>query len=102
MDILTLAQATPTSNPIATWLPIVAMLGIFYFLLFVPQKRQQKQHQALVSSLQKGDQVVTVGGIIGEVVSVRDDQVTLKSGTSTLVVEKNRIQRKVAAPAAAK
>lgn len=102
MDILTLAQANTTSNPIATYLPIVLMLAIFYFILFVPQRRQQKAHQALLASLQKGDQVVTVGGLIGEIMAIRDEQVTLRSGQSTVVVEKNRIQRKAGAPAATK
>jgi preprotein translocase subunit YajC len=100
MDILTLAQANATSNPIATYLPIVLMLAIFYFILFVPQRRQQKAHQALLTSLQKGDQVVTAGGLIGEITAIRDDQVTLRSGQSTVVVEKTRIQRKAGAPAA--
>ena len=97
-----LAQANATSNPIATFAPIVLMLAIFYFILFVPQRRQQKAHQALLASLQKGDQVVTVGGLIGEITAIRDDQVTLRSGQSTVVVEKMRIQRKAGAPAATK
>ena len=102
MLFLTLAQAAPARNSLVSFLPIVAMLAIFYFILFVPQKRQMKQHQALLASLAKGDQVVTAGGLIGEVVAIRDDQVTLRTGTSTVVVEKLRILRKAAAPAAAK
>jgi len=101
MPLLMLAQAAPNQSPLITFLPIVAMLAIFYFILIVPQKRQMKQHQALLSSLQKGDQVVTAGGLIGEITGIRDDQVTLRSGTSTVVVEKVRILRKAAAPAAA-
>jgi preprotein translocase subunit YajC len=61
-----------------------------------------KAHQALLASLQKGDQVVTAGGLIGEVMAIRDDQVTLRTGTSTVIVEKARILRKAGAPAAAK
>ena len=102
MHILTLAQATATSNPIATFLPIVLMLAIFYVILIVPQRRQQKNHQTLLAGLKKGDQVVTVGGLIGEVMTIRDDQVTLRSGTSTVLVEKARIQRKAGVPAATK
>jgi preprotein translocase subunit YajC len=101
MPFLMLAQA-PTQSPFVTFLPIVAMLAIFYFILFVPQKRQMKQHQELLSSLQKGDQVVTAGGLIGDVMAIKGDQVTLRSGTSTVVVEKARIQRKAGAPADAK
>lgn len=103
MPFLILAQTAPTSqSPLVSFLPIVAMLAIFYFILFVPQKRQMKQHQALLASLQKGDQVVTAGGLIGEVVAIKTDQVTLRTGTSTVVVEKARIQRKATPPADAK
>ena len=102
MDILILAQAGATSNPIATFAPLVAMLAIFYFILIVPQRRQHKNHLALLAGLQKGDQVVTVGGVIGEILAIRDDQVTLRSGSSTLLVEKARIQRKAGVPAATK
>jgi preprotein translocase subunit YajC len=101
MPIVILAQAA-TRSPIATFLPIVLMLAIFYFILIVPQRRQMKAHRELIAGLQKGDQVVTAGGLIGEITMVRDDQVTLRTGTSTVVVEKARIQRKAAAPAAAK
>jgi preprotein translocase subunit YajC len=102
MPVIILAQAAQSQSPLVSFLPIVAMLAIFYFILFVPQRRQMKQHQALLASLQKGDQVVTAGGLIGEVTAIRDDQVTLRTGTSTVVVEKLRITRKAAAPAAAK
>ncbi|HEX8453082.1 MAG TPA: preprotein translocase subunit YajC [Longimicrobium sp.] len=102
MPSLILAQAATSQSPFVSFLPIVAMLAIFYFILFVPQKRQMKQHQELISSLQKGDQVVTAGGLIGDVVAIKGDQVTLRTGTSTVVVEKARIQRKATAPADAK
>ncbi len=102
MPLLMLAQAAPNQSPLVTFLPIVAMLAIFYFILIVPQRRQMKQHRELIAGLQKGDQVVTAGGLIGEITMVRDDQVTLRTGTSTVVMEKARIQRKAAAPAAAK
>ena len=97
-----LAQAAPAASPLTTFLPIVLMLAIFYVILIVPQRRQQKNHQALLAGLQKGDQVVTVGGLMGEIVAIREDQVTLRSGSSTVVVEKARIHRKAGAPAAAK
>jgi preprotein translocase subunit YajC len=101
MPFLMLAQAAPNQSPFVTFLPIVAMLAIFYFILIVPQRRQMKAHQALLASLQKGDQVVTAGGLIGEITGIREDQVTLRSGTSTVVVEKARVLRKAGAPAAA-
>jgi len=96
-----LAQANGT-NPIVSAIPIIALMAIFYFVLIVPQRRQAKAHEALVSALQKGDQVVTAGGLIGEITALRDDQVTLRSGSSSVVVERTRIARRLVPPAAEK
>ena len=65
---------------------IAAFIAIFYFLLIRPQRQQQKKHQELLSSLQRGDQIVTSGGVVGEVIHIKDDQVTIKSGESRLVI----------------
>jgi len=78
---------------------LVLIVAIFYFLLVMPQRREQKRHREMLAALRPGDEVVTAGGVIGEIVQLRDDQVVLKSGDSRLVVERPRIARKVAAPA---
>ncbi len=70
---------------------IAAIVGIFYFLIIRPQRRQQQQHRQLLQSLQRGDQVVTSGGIVGEVIHLKDDHVTLKTGESRLVVLRSSI-----------
>jgi preprotein translocase subunit YajC len=79
----------------------LAILAIFYFILIVPQRRQLKEHQNLVSALQKGDQVVTAGGLVGEITGIKDDAVQLRTGTSTVVVEKSRIVKRTGGPGAA-
>ena len=66
-------------------------IAIFYFLLIRPQRRQQQQHKELLASLQRGDQVVTSSGIVGEVVHLKDDQVTVKSGESRFVMLRSGI-----------
>ena len=91
--LMMLAQAQGASS-LATLIMPLAILAVFYFILVVPQRRQLKEHQNLVSALQKGDQVVTAGGVIGEITAVRDDQVQIKSGTATLVVERSRIVKR--------
>ena len=83
------------ASPFGTLIFPLAILAIFYFILIVPQRRELKRHQQLVAELQKGDQVVTAGGLIGEIVGVRDDSVQLRTGTATVVVEKARVTRKV-------
>ena len=99
MDILSLAmlQAQPQTgtNSLLGFLPFVIIFFIFWVMIIVPQRRQAKAHAELVAALQKGDQVVTAGGIIGTVTMVRDDQVEVRSGSSTLLVERSRVTRKL-------
>ena len=54
-------------------LPIVGMVAIFWFLIIRPQMKRQKEHQAKIAAVKKGDQVVTAGGLLGKVLKV-DDQ----------------------------
>ncbi|HYW06201.1 MAG TPA: preprotein translocase subunit YajC [Longimicrobium sp.] len=100
--VQTLAQATTSTNPLVSALPIIALMAIFWFVLIVPQRRQAKAHEALTAALQKGDQVVTAGGLIGEIISLRDDQITLRTGSATVVVERARIARRLGPAAAEK
>ena len=67
-----LLQSSPASSPLS-FLPILLIFAIFYFLLFLPMQRQKKQQQKMLSNLQNGSTVVTNGGIIGSIVSVGDD-----------------------------
>jgi preprotein translocase subunit YajC len=74
------AQA-PSGAPGGQFAPILMMVvfvAIFYFLLIRPQQKKAKEHQALVSKLSAGDEVVTTGGILGKVVDVGDSFVTLE------------------------
>lgn len=58
-----------------SFVPILVMFGIFYFILIRPQVRKQKEHQAMLQKLGKGDEVITRGGIIGKITGVGDDGV---------------------------
>ena len=68
----------PKPNPIMQFLPFVLILVVMYILFFRAPKKKQAEHRQLVQSLQKNDKVQTIGGIIGIVVDVKDDEVTLK------------------------
>jgi preprotein translocase subunit YajC len=78
-----------------------AIFAIFYFVLIRPQQKQRKDHEARVRQLKKGDEIVTAGGIVGEVVHIAaqgkdgaaslNDRITIKSGESKLIVERGRI-----------
>ena len=63
---------------IASFIPLILIFVIFYFLLIRPQQKKAKEHQVFLSNLKKGDQVVTSGGLYGEITGITDTVVTLK------------------------
>ena len=65
-------------NPIMSFLPLIAIVAIFYFLILRPQKRKQKETQNMLSAIKKGDRVVTIGGIHGIIQSVKETTVIMK------------------------
>jgi preprotein translocase subunit YajC len=79
-----MAQATGEGgqepNMLLSFLPFIAIIAIFYFLFIRPQQKQQKKHQDMLTSLQKGDKVMTSGGLIGTIVGVNEDTITVKFG----------------------
>ncbi|WDA40224.1 preprotein translocase subunit YajC [Erythrobacter sp. BLCC-B19] len=68
-----------------TFLPIIGMIAIFWFLIIRPQMNQQKQHREKIAAVKKGDQVVTAGGLVGKVVKVDDVYVELDLGPNVRV-----------------
>lgn len=80
-----------TANPAATMMMMFGFIAIFYFIFFRPQRKQQKEHQELVRNLKRGDRVSTIGGIVGEIVHLTNDVVTIKSGDTRIEVERSKI-----------
>ncbi len=83
-----------------------AIFAIFYFILIRPQSKQRKAHEALIRAVKRGDEIVTAGGLVGEVIHVREaqkgdgtaaapleDRITIKSGESRLIIERGKIAR---------
>ncbi|MDD5043944.1 MAG: preprotein translocase subunit YajC [Candidatus Omnitrophica bacterium] len=71
----------PTSqgaNPLVNLLPLILIFVIFYFLLIRPQKQREKEHQKMLNSVAKNDDVITSGGIHGTVVNVKDKTVIIR------------------------
>ena len=66
---------------LTTFLPIVLMVVIFYFLLIRPEKKRSKKMKEMLDNLQVADEVVTTGGIIGRVLSVKEDTVLIETGS---------------------
>ncbi len=107
------ALMTPAQGGQSSLAPFLLQLGlivaIFYFLLIRPQQKQRKQHEQALANLKKGDEVVTGGGVVGEVVHIKEtfqsdgtskpmteDRVTIKSGDTRLIVERGRIAKIIA------
>lgn len=101
---------TPAQGGQSSLAPFLLQLGlivaIFYFLLIRPQQKQRKQHEQALLNLKKGDEIVTAGGHVGEVLHIKEslqgdgttkptmeDHVTIKSGDSRHVVERGRIAK---------
>jgi preprotein translocase subunit YajC len=99
LTMLLQAQGAPQGgSPYGMLFMFAAIFAIFYFLLIRPQRQQQKAHQAMVAALAKGDEVATIGGIIGKIVHLTDDRVTLRtSGDTRVEVERSKVGRKLSA-----
>ncbi len=78
--VLLQAAAAPSSPAsfLSGVLPIVLMIAIFYFLVFMPMRRQQKNQRQMIKALESGQTVQTSGGIIGTIVAVNDDTLILR------------------------
>jgi len=70
---------------IGTWAPILAMIAIFYFMLYRPQKNAQKKRMEMLDSLKRGNRVVTVGGIYGTIESLTDRKVSLRIADNVVI-----------------
>lgn len=73
---------------------LVIMVGFFYMMIYRPQKKREKADRALRSSLKKGDEVVTIGGFVGTIMSVKEDEIVIETGASKtkLTIKKWAIQ----------
>ena len=69
---------------------------IFWWLILRPQRKMQQRHKEMVSALKRGDDVVTEGGIVGTIVHLTEDKVTVKTGDTRVVVSRPKIARVVA------
>jgi preprotein translocase subunit YajC len=84
------AGAPGVGSTIGSFVPLVLIFFIMYFLLIRPQQKKMKEHRAMVDALRRGDQVVTSGGIVGKVTKVQEDgmvEVEIADGVKVKVVK---------------
>jgi preprotein translocase subunit YajC len=82
-------SGAPASPGLASFLPLIIIFVLFYFLLIRPQTRKAKEHKAMIAALAKGDEVVTTGGLLGRVTALDESFVTLAIAPNVEV----RVQR---------
>jgi preprotein translocase subunit YajC len=78
-----------------SFLPLILMFVVLYFLMIRPQMRRAKEHKAMVAALAKGDEVVTAGGVVGKITEVTDSYVTVDIGSENPVpiyIQKQAVQ----------
>jgi preprotein translocase subunit YajC len=78
LGLILLQTAAPASNPLVSFLPLVFIVAIFYFLVFMPMQRQKKQQAQMLANLEAGKEVLTTGGIVGTIVSISGDTLVLR------------------------
>lgn len=83
------AQGGAAANPILSILPLIVLFGVMWFLMIRPQQKRAKEHREMVSTLSKGNEVVTAGGILGRITELDDNFVSIEIANNVVV----RIQR---------
>jgi len=79
-----------TTALVANFLPFVIIIAVFYFIIIRPQKKRDKAVREMLASLKVGDEVISIGGIIGKISSIKDDTVTLEVGADKTKIKFER------------
>ena len=87
VNFLTAAEGAAAGGMMSTVVMMVAMLGIFYFMLIRPENKRKKEAEQMRSSVKTGDKIVTIGGITGTVVNVKDSRIVLETGADQVRIE---------------
>jgi preprotein translocase subunit YajC len=87
------AATTQSADPLASLILPIGLVVLFYFFLIRPQSKRQKEHRQMINDLQKGEEVITSGGILGKVTNINDDFITLEIAKDTsLKIQKSAVQ----------
>jgi preprotein translocase subunit YajC len=86
-------SGSPQGGGIESMLLIVLMFGVLYFLMIRPQMKRAKEHKAMIEALQKGDEVISAGGILGRVSKLNENYVTLEIANGVEVqIQRSAVQ----------
>ncbi len=84
----TAASSVAGTSPMAgiiSFLPMILIVGLFYFIMIVPQSKERKKREALLNSIQRGDRVLTRGGVYGVVADIKEQTIILKVAENTKI-----------------
>ena len=87
VNFLTAAEGAAAGGMMSTVVMMVAMLGIFYFMLIRPENKRKKEAEQMRSSVRKGDKITTIGGIIGTVVDVKENNIVIETSADQVRIE---------------
>jgi preprotein translocase subunit YajC len=79
-------QSTGAAGGLSLFLPFIILIAAMYLLIFLPQKRREKKAREMLSALKVGDKVVSIGGVAGKIINIKDDEVTIETS-----VEKTQV-----------
>lgn len=84
------------NSMLTSLLPLAVLFAIFYFLVIRPQQKQQREHKNMLANLQKGDKIVTNGGLVCEVIKPEDDFIKVKLNDDVIVrIDRNFVAKKL-------
>jgi preprotein translocase subunit YajC len=85
--------AAPQGGDFVQFLPLIALVAVFYFLILRPQQKRAKEQKTMIEALQKGDEVITLGGILGKVTKVGEENVAVEIADNVVIqVQKAAVQ----------
>ena len=83
-------------SPLASFLPLIVLVGVFWFLIMRPQQRRAREHKQMTTNLNQGDRVVAAGGIVGTIRRVDDDTISLQVADNVVIkVDKGSVSKRL-------
>jgi len=70
--------AAEGGNPLMSFLPFIVIIGIFYFLVIMPQRKKEQEHKKMLESLKRGDKIITNGGIYGRIADIKENKLIIE------------------------
>lgn len=74
------AEASPAMSALVSFAPFILLIIVFYFLLIRPQRKKDKENREMLQNLKVGDEVCTIGGIVGKITKIKDDKIYVTTG----------------------